>query len=109
MEKVTAAIKSEPEWKKTICALHKKFYGGVEKKKETIAMARFSDGLSRADLMMQAKRQGIKNFRILNKEELVKVIDEDTTADERNKIVSEAVAKWKQGWGNRKEKVVVAK
>ena len=69
-------------------------------------MTKFSNGPSRKDLMEQARQKGIKNFRILNKAELTEVINEDTSKERREEIVSKAVAKWKAGWGSREPKVV---
>lgn len=60
-------------------------------------------GPSRNDLMLQAKVKGIKNFRILNKAELFKVIDPTTIQQEIDSIVIDAVARWKSGWGSKKK------
>ena len=61
-------------------------------------------GPSRNDLMLQAKAEGIKNFRILNKIELYKVLDSATIQQEIDGIVADAVIRWKAGWGSRKAK-----
>lgn len=62
-----------------------------------------SKGLSRNELMLQAKAKGIKNFRVINKEELVEILREGTTQERINEIVSGAVARWKVGWGKGKK------
>ena len=59
---------------------------------------------SRNELMMQAKTKGIKNFRVINKQELVEILKEGTTPERINEIVAEAVARWKKGWGTGKRK-----
>lgn len=59
-------------------------------------------GPSRNDLMLQAKAKGIKNFRILNKVELQKVLDPTTIQQDIDGIVADAIARWKIGWGTRK-------
>lgn len=63
-----------------------------------------STGLSRNELMLQAKAKGIKNFRVTNKEELIEILKEGTTQERINEIVSGAVARWKAGWGKGKRK-----
>ena len=63
-------------------------------------------GSSRNDLMLKAKEKGIKNYRILNKQELNIVLQDGIDAERINGIVAIAVKRWKQGWGTR-EKVNV--
>jgi len=58
---------------------------------------------SRNELMLQAKAKGIKNFRVINKEELVEILKEGATQERINEIVSGAVARWKAGWGKGKK------
>lgn len=58
---------------------------------------------TRNDLMLQAKAKGIKNFRVINKEELTEILKEGTTQERINEIVSGAVARWKAGWGKGKK------
>ena len=65
-------------------------------------------GPSRNDLMLQAKAAGIKNFRILNKEELQKVLDPMTTGNNQIEIIRVAIERWKSGWGSRKPKEVAS-
>ena len=57
--------------------------------------------VSRNDLMLQAKEKGIKNFRILNREELEKVLDPKVTKEDIDKVIQAAVKRWKSGWGSR--------
>ena len=57
--------------------------------------------ISRNDLMLQAKEKGIKNFRVLNKEELEKVLDPKATKEDIDKVIQSAVKRWKSGWGSR--------
>jgi hypothetical protein len=59
---------------------------------------------TRNALMLQAKDLGIKNFRVLNKEELHAVLVEGVTQEQIDNVVSGAVARWKSGWGSRKGK-----
>jgi len=59
---------------------------------------------TRQDLMLQAKERGVKNFRVLNKEELRVVLAEGVTQEQIDNVVSGAVARWKSGWGSKKEK-----
>jgi len=60
--------------------------------------------LSRHSLMMIAKERGIKNFRVLNKEELMHVTADGITQQEIDALVAGAVARWKSGWGKGKAK-----
>ena len=59
---------------------------------------------TRETLMLQAKERGIKNFRVLNKEELHVVLVEGATQEQINNVVSGAVTRWKSGWGSKKAK-----
>lgn len=62
---------------------------------------KIAEHLSRKELMWQAKEKGIKNYRILNKEELLEILD--SVHQERiDQIIKEAVKRWKAGWGSRK-------
>lgn len=60
-------------------------------------------GASRNELMMVAKDRGIKNFRVLNKQELEDVLKNIGNQKAVDAIVSGAVARWKSGWGKRKD------
>ena len=57
---------------------------------------------TRNTLMLQAKERGIKNFRVLNKEELAQVLVDGVTQERINEVVAGAVTRWKAGWGKRK-------
>ena len=60
--------------------------------------------ISRNDLMLRAKELGVKNFRVLNKAELVEVTDPACTPCQRDAVVAQAVARWKSGWAWAKTK-----
>ena len=59
---------------------------------------------TRQALMLLAKERGIKNFRILNKAELKQVLAEGVTQEQIQEVVSGSVARWKAGWGTKKNK-----
>ena len=59
---------------------------------------------TRQSLMLKAKERGIKNFRVLNKEELQAVLAEGVTQEQIDQVVSGAVTRWKSGWGSKKDK-----
>jgi hypothetical protein len=59
---------------------------------------------TRQVLMLKAKERGIKNFRILNKDELMHILAEGITQQEIDALVAGAVARWKSGWGTKKGK-----
>ena len=104
------------ESKKIVKDLHKKYYGkkGSLKNKrakrdaengriaETVVPILAAKG--RNDLMLEAKTKGIKNFRVLNKAELGLILVDGVTQDQIDKVVSGAVARWKSGWGSKKDK-----
>lgn len=56
---------------------------------------------TRNEMMFEAKARGIKNFRVLNKEELMHVLAGGITQQEVDAIVAGAVSRWKAGWGMR--------
>ncbi len=59
-------------------------------------------GASRNELMMTAKERGVKNFRVLNKQELTDVLKNIGDQKAVDAIVAGAVARWKSGWGKKK-------
>lgn len=61
-------------------------------------------GASRNELMLVAKERGVKNFRVLNKQELADVLKNIGDQKAMNVIVAGAVARWKSGWGSKKAK-----
>ena len=72
-------------------------------KKQKVVVKQEIKGTRQA-LMLQAKDRGIKNFRVLNKEELKKVLAEGVTQEQIDNVVSGSVARWKSGWGSKKDK-----
>lgn len=69
--------------------------------KEGIVM---HSGASRNELMMTAKERGVKNFRVLNKQELTDVLKNIGDQKAVDAIVAGAVARWKSGWGRGKKR-----
>ena len=61
-------------------------------------------GASRNELMMTARERGVKNYRVLNKQELSDVLKNIGDQKAVNAIVAGAVARWKSGWGKKKDK-----
>lgn len=61
-------------------------------------------GASRNELMLAAKERGVKNFRVLNKQELADVLKNIGDQKAVDSIVAGAVARWKSGWGKKKAK-----
>jgi hypothetical protein len=61
-------------------------------------------GASRNELMIAVKERGVKNFRVLNKQELAGVLKNIGDQKAVDAIVSDAVTRWKAGWGKRKDK-----
>jgi len=59
-------------------------------------------GVSRNELMIAAKERGVKNFRVLNKQELANVLKNIGDQKAVDAIVVGAVARWKAGWGSKK-------
>jgi len=59
-------------------------------------------GASRNELMLAAKERGVKNFRVLNKQELADVLKNIGDQKAVDAIVAGAVARWKSGWGKKK-------
>lgn len=74
---------------------------GSASPKEGIVM---HDGASRNELMLAAKDRGVKNFRVLNKQELAEVLKNIGDHKAVDAIVAGAVARWKSGWGSKKAK-----
>ena len=59
-------------------------------------------GASRNELMLAAKERGVKNFRVLNKQELSEVLKNIGDQKAVDAIVAGAVTRWKAGWGTKK-------
>ncbi len=103
--------KQKKQQKELLDKLHAKYYGKKSKAQDPKAPGKASDkpkagsneGPSRHELMLQAKAKGIKNFSVINKEELVDILKEGTAQERINEIVAGAVARWKAGWGKGKK------
>lgn len=79
----------------------KKVSAETSSSKEGIVM---HAGASRNELMLAAKERGVKNFRVLNKQELGEVLKNIGDQKAVDTIVAGAVARWKSGWGSKKDK-----
>lgn len=100
--------------KEFLNTLHAKYYGDKKSKiqpkvpekkpKESKAGDTRAKGPSRNELMLQAKAKGIKNFRVINKEELIEILKEGTTKERISQIVAGAVTRWKNTWGKGKSR-----
>ena len=64
-------------------------------------------GASRNELMITAKERGVKNFRVLNKQELTDILKNIGDQKAVDAIVAGAVARWKSGWGKGKSRAKV--
>lgn len=62
-------------------------------------------GATRNELMLAAKDRGVKNFRVLNKQELGEVLKNIGDQKAVGAIVAGAVVRWKAGWGSKKSKI----
>jgi hypothetical protein len=71
-------------------------------KKKNIEVSQPEVKITRHALMLEAKERGIRNFRVLNKNELMHVLADGITQQEIDALVAGAVARWKSGWGSRK-------
>jgi hypothetical protein len=56
------------------------------------------DGPSRNELMEAVRAKEVKNFRVMNKEELAEVLKDGTTESRIKEIQEIAVKRWKSGW-----------
>ena len=99
--------KRQPKEKLTLEDVRKKSTKKVPEKKDAPPGNTEEKAGSRAELMTQAQAKGIKNFRILNKEELTAVLYESATPETIKSITSAAKARWKAGWGARKKQANV--
>ncbi len=96
--------------KEVVHKLHDKYYGNKSKAKapsiQDAGPAKpdaIGKCLSRNELMLEAKARGVKNFRVINKEELIEILKEGTAQERINEIMAGAVARWKAGWGKHKK------
>ena len=62
--------------------------------------------ISVIQLKSAAKVKGIKNFQLLHRDELIKVLAEATGPAEIANIIAVAVARWKSGWGKKAKKIL---
>jgi len=96
--------KTEARLKKSLSTIYDKHHpkntNTVVSEKTENPLAQKGVVISRNDLMLRAKNIGVKNFRVLNKAELVEVTDPACTPSQRGAVVAIAVARWKSGWGN---------
>jgi hypothetical protein len=78
----------------------------VDQIKETDLVAK-PEGVTatRNNLMLEAKEKGIKNFRILNKQELIACLAHLAEPEYVKKVVDAAIIRWQSGW--KKNKVSV--
>ncbi|HQP91726.1 MAG TPA: hypothetical protein PLU24_03535 [Candidatus Omnitrophota bacterium] len=77
---------------------------GKKAKKQKVVKVEPEVKQTRSALMLQAKDRGVRNFRVLNKEELTQVLANDVTQERINEVVAGAVARWKSGWGKGKSR-----
>ena len=78
----------------------------LDSSKETDLVAK-PEGVAatRNNLMLEAKEKGIKNFRILNKQELIDCLAHLAEPEYVKKVVDAAIIRWQSGW--KKNKVSV--
>jgi L-lactate utilization protein LutB len=63
-------------------------------------------GASRAQLMDACKQKGVKNYRVINKAEMVDILAHIGDQAYVDRVVAGAVARWKAGWGSGKKQGV---
>ena len=55
--------------------------------------------VSRSELMIVCKEKGVKNYRVINKVEMIDILAHIGDQAHVDAVVAGAVARWKQGWG----------
>lgn len=70
----------------------------VKVKGKVIKRKSETGGPTRQELMELARSKKIKNFRVMNKEELAEVVKESTSKSRAKEIEETAVKRWKSGW-----------
>lgn len=78
----------------------------VSSKKEADQEIPLLGKTTRSSLMLEAKAKGIKYFRVLNKDELIKVLDmkKSGASDEQIAVITEAAKiRWQAGWSKNKK------
>jgi hypothetical protein len=53
--------------------------------------------------MAQCRAQGVKNYRVINKKEMIDILAHISDQKYVDTIVTGAVIRWKSGWGRRKQ------
>jgi len=61
------------------------------------------NGPTRNTLMLEAKKRGIKYFRVMNREELEKVLTPGIPQDLILNVGQQAKERWQKGWKKKKE------
>lgn len=57
---------------------------------------------TRSELMAIARKQGIKYFRILTKDELIEALANKQDNKPNSLLIDQAKKRWKDGWGSKK-------
>jgi len=60
-------------------------------------------GATRNEIMLQCKEKGVKNFRVLNKQEMIDILKNIGDQKYIDIVVEGAVRRWKSGWKKNKE------
>lgn len=106
--RVAPELKPATVDKKAIHTLNKKVIEKIKEKgiavycdskpspKEGIVMA---TGSTRNELMETCKQKGVKNFRVLNKQEMTDILKNIGDQKYIDIVVEGAVRRWKSGWG----------
>ena len=76
----------------------------VQVKGKVIKRKSETGGPTRQELMELARSKKIKNFRVMNKEELAEVVKEITSKSRAKEIEEAAVKRWKSGWKSHDKK-----
>ncbi len=81
--------------------------GNSKKKKQVTAGTNHpkttSNGPTRNSLMLEAKKRGIKYFRVMNRAELEQVLKAKVTQEEILQVGQAAKERWQTGWKKNKE------
>jgi hypothetical protein len=104
------------ESKKITQEVYQKHFGKKGAKKDKVAAAVANKAKDQAEakpkkvtvkeLKAQAKAAGIKNFQVLNRAELEKVLVPGVTLPIISEVVTGAVARWKAGWGTKGKRAI---
>lgn len=100
--KTTAGTKKFPlASKKTLTRASEKFRVETLKGARSAINSGDAKDASRAVLMQQVRDRGVKNFRVMNKEELQSIVN-GATPQQIEAIQLSAVTRWKAGWSKNK-------